>query len=80
MKVLLFLSIIISIAFGMTIKSKIATNSGVYPPTDEECLDPNGDCTRPCHNKYEQYGGDCPNGDTYKPANFDYDYSHLYRQ
>ena len=66
MKVLLLLALLISIAFGMTIKSKITQENG--PAAHGECLDPNGDCQRPCHDKYEKYGGECPNGDTYDPS------------
>ena len=37
------------------------------------CLDPNGDCDRPCHIEYVLTMGECPhNGEPkYDPANYD---------
>ena len=44
------------------------------PSETPDCIDLNGDCTRPCHAKYVRNEGECPYGDSYHPENFNYEY------
>ena len=69
MKFLILLALLMAIAFGIQIDSGYGTK--------EECLDPEGKCDRPCHNKFLENGGKCDEGDKYNPHDYnikDYGY------
>ena len=50
----------ITLAFGNSLNIKSRLQSGQEGYSVEECLDPNGDCTRPCHQKWTDNYGECP--------------------
>ena len=82
MKVLSVLVLMLGLALSMTIKSKLKHEEENHLVADYymvqspagECLDPDGECTKPCHLAYQHHQGKCPYGDKYNPENYDEDY------
>ena len=76
MKLPIIFALSLSLSSSLSIKSRLKSLQEGY--SVEECLDPNGDCTRNCHIKWLDNYGECPkNQQQYNPRNYDYNYFNL---
>ena len=77
MKILSVLAILVAIASSVSIKTKLLNQAKIDVYTDKDCVDLNGNCKRPCHTKWEDNYGVCPDGETYDPTQYSYNYYDL---